>query len=225
AQRRRAPQRVDLAEQTTVVVGERDTADRLRVALREELRDPADRGGHRTATGLGRVRREDGPELELLDAAGRLLRADLLAQLRDGRLDVVVDDDGRVRLTTPQDAHAVVLLGEVDEVEVARERPGDLLGTLERERLDEGLGRLDRRRAVLVVRRDRQRTQTLDVLEAVLDDRLREDLTEHAAEQTDVRAQLVRHLVPSRPALVRLCGGGFLTGHVPDHRTFVAPGA
>ena len=58
--------------------------------------------------------------------------ADLLRELRDrGRQGVVRGQVVRqeARLTLAQHADAVVLLGGVGQVEVARERPGDLLGT------------------------------------------------------------------------------------------------
>ena len=130
-QRGGAPERVDLAQQPAVVLRQRHAARVAQVALGDELGDAADGAGHRPATGLGRVRGEHGPELELREPLPRDVLPHLVGQLRDRRRQRVVRRQvvrQEVGLAVPQDAHAVELLRGVGQVEVARERPRDLLG-------------------------------------------------------------------------------------------------
>lgn len=94
----------------------------------------------------------------------------------------------------------MVLLGEVREVEVARERARDLLGPLARESLDERLGLLERLATRLVVRPDRQLAQALDVGEQVRPAGLAQHRPEQPAEQPDVVAERLGHVVAGEPA-------------------------
>src|SRR5690606_13790508 len=119
---------------------------------------------------------------------------------------------------------AVVLLGEVDQVEVAAERPGDLLRALHGEGVDQRLGGLDRVGPVLLVGGDGQRAQALDVLEQVRADRLGQDAAEHLAEQSYVRAQLVRHLVAGATAVGVGLGGGGRKAHLPHCSSWIRAG-
>src|SRR5690606_6837206 len=95
-----------------------------------------DAAGHGATACLGRVCGEDRVEAQFGQTLARLLVADLASQLRErGRHGV-----GRVlpaRLPCPlaQHAHPLVLLREVDEVEVTGERAGDLIRTLDGERV------------------------------------------------------------------------------------------
>ncbi|OIQ71329.1 hypothetical protein GALL_470570 [mine drainage metagenome] len=198
AQRRRAPQHVDLREQPALVLGERDAAARHAVALGDEVGDPPDRVGDRAPPRLGRVGGDDRTELEVLQPLEGGLVTDLLGELRDGRRERVVGGE-LVRcdrgLALAQHPDAVVLLREGREVEVAGERACDLLGAVLGEALDQLLGTLERIGAGLVVRPDRQLAQALDIREEVVAAGLAEHGAEQAAEQADVVAQQVRDLM------------------------------
>ena len=77
------------------------------------------------------MRGEDGVEPQRLQALERGVVADLGGEAherRGDRVGGVLAVGAAVALA--QDAHPLVLLGEVHEVEVARERAGDLVGAL-----------------------------------------------------------------------------------------------
>ncbi len=204
AERRGAPQLVDLGQQAARVVGERDPAELLELAPLHEHGDATDAGGDRASSGLGGVGREDGAELERLEATGRLPGTDLAHELGVRGRERVLGAGlrrGQSRLALAQHPHAVVLLREVHEVEVGGERLRHVLGALRREGRDELLGLLDRgRRAVLRRCLDGQRTEALDVVQEVLAAPLPEHGAEHLAQQPDVRAQRFGHLVPGMSA-------------------------
>src|ERR1700730_18191614 len=86
------------------------------------------------------------------------------------------------------------LLGQVDQLEVARERPCHLLRPFDRPRSDE----LSRRTVVLsaLARRDHRAPQLLDIFEEVGAGVLRQHLPEHVAEEADLPPQGGRHLNP-----------------------------
>ncbi|TWG84011.1 hypothetical protein L603_002200000220 [Cellulosimicrobium cellulans J34] len=203
ADRRRAPHRVDLREQAALVLRERRAAEPLRVALVEQRRDAADGAGDRAPARLRRVRGEHGAELEPAQAAQRLLAAHLGDELLERLGQRVVGRRGARRelgLALTQHAHAVVLLREVREVEVAREGARDLLGALHRQALDEGLGLGQHLARGVVVRADRELAQALDVVEQVLAARLAQHGAEQTAEEADVVAQRGGHVVAREPA-------------------------
>ncbi len=214
ADRRGAPHGVDLGDEPAVVLGERRAAGTHGVALGQQRGDAADGTGHRAAAGLRGVRRQHGAELEALEAAQRLVPPDLLGELGE-RLRQRVVDGARRRggLTLPQHADAVVLLGEVRQVEVAGEGPGDLLGALEREAGDD-VGRLGQRRAAVVrpVGADGQLAQPLDVVQQVLPAGLAQHRAEQPAQQADVLTQQVGHLVARDHAFDR-AGGSLVLAH------------
>ncbi len=126
-------------------------------------------------------------------------RPDLLGELRERRRDRVVQDGrsgGRLGLPVAQHAHAVVLLGEVREVEVAGERTGDLFGALHGEGGHDVCGLVQRVGRRVAVGPDGQLAETFDVVQQVLAPVLAEDPAEKSAEQAHVLAQRVRYLVP-----------------------------
>ena len=92
----------------------------------------------------------------------------------------------------------MVLLRGVGQVEVARERAGDLLGTGQREAGDELLGLRERLGVGPVVRPDRELAQPLDVGQQVVAARLAQHPAEELAEHADVVAQRLGHLVVGR---------------------------
>ena len=166
AQRRGAPERVDLLEHAPARAALVGTAAQRRAVLDQQGGEAADGRRDRAAPGLGRVRGEDGMEAQALQALQRRVVADLGREPHEGRRDRV----GRVLLlgpavALPQDAHALVLLGQVHEVEVAREGPRDLVGALHREGVGDLRGALERLGRLVGVGVDRRRAQALDVLE------------------------------------------------------------
>jgi hypothetical protein len=94
-----------------------------------------------------------------------------------------------------------MLLGEVGEVEVARERAGDELGALERPRGDELLGvALE---AAFVAGADDERSQPLDVAQQLAAAVVGDDAAKDLAKQANVAPQLGRDLVSRRLSLSR----------------------
>ena len=198
-----APHRVDLGEEATLVLRERRAAEALRVPLVEERRDAPHRAGDRTTARLRGVRGEHGAELEATQPAQRLLAPDLADELLERLGQRVVGRRGagrELRLALAQDAHAVVLLREVREVEVAREGPGDLFGARHGQALDERLGLGEHRVRPVVVRADRELAEPLDVVEQVLAARLAQHGAQQPAEEADVVAQRARDVVACEAA-------------------------
>jgi len=91
-----------------------------------------------------------------------------------------------VELVRTEPAHAMVLLGDVCELEVEGEGAQHARLPLERQRLDGFLDLLVRRAGA---RRARERAHPLDVLEQRLALLLDEDAPEQVAEQADVTAE------------------------------------
>ena len=219
-ERRRAPEHVDLGQQAPLVLGQRRPADVQRVALRHQVRDPPDRGGDRAPAGLGGMGGDDRAELELLQPRDRRVEPDLLGQGGHGCREGVVRGElvrGQDGLPTVQRADAVVLLGEVREVEVARESARDLFGPGRGEALDEILGLDERFHPGLVVGADRQLAQPLDVGQQLAAASLAEHRAEEAAEQPDVVAQRVGDVVPGKATPDVLRGG--LSSHERNTRS------
>ena len=188
AERRGAQEVRDLLEQPPFVLGARGGVLRA-VPLVDEVGDAADGRGDRAATGLGRVGGQHGVEAEGLEPCGGLVRTHLVHEFGVGGGERVARDTAVVATLT-EDAHTVVLLGQVRQVEVRREGAGDLFCPLRRQRRDDGLGPRSTVGVVALVRRDDRRTERLDVLEQVVAAALAEHPPEQAAEVADVRAQV-----------------------------------
>ena len=100
------------------------------VHLGEQLADPAQRGYHGAPARLGRVRGEHQVHAERPEQLGDVFAADLPADL---------GYRGRQRfphrlvpgVALPQDADALMLFGQVGQVKVDGEGPGDLLGPVQ----------------------------------------------------------------------------------------------
>ncbi len=137
AQRRRAPQRVDLLQHAARDPNLFGTAP-AEVTLAEELGQSTDAARHCSTPGLGRVRREHRVEPHGLQALGRRVHSDLLAELRESAADrggwIVAE---ALPSALAEHAHALVFLGEVDEMEVRGERPRYLVRALDREAFDD----------------------------------------------------------------------------------------
>ena len=140
-QRRRAPERVDLLQHAPLRTPLVRAAVERGIALGEQSHQTSDAGGHRATARLGGMSREHGVKAHRLQTGEGGVVADLRRQAHEGRGHRV----GRVlSLRAPvalaQDTHTLVFFGEVDEMEVDRERTGDLVGALH----GEGLGDLRR---------------------------------------------------------------------------------
>ena len=123
-------------------------------------------GRYRAPARLGRMRGEHRVEAHRLQPRERRVVADLCRQAHEGRRDGI----GGVLAVGPsvplaEDAHALVLLGEVHEVEVAGEGPGDLVGALHGERVGDRLRLRVRERCLVGVGVDGRDAEPLDVLE------------------------------------------------------------
>ena len=95
-------------------------------------------------------------------------------------------------------SRAVPLLREVDEVEIARERAGHLLSTIERPRGHERVGRVrvPASRGGFRAGLDHRSPQRFDVGEEPGASVLGDDLTERVADQPHLLAERTRHLMP-----------------------------
>ncbi len=96
----------------------------------EQPADPAQRGHHRAPPRLGRVRGEHQVHPQRRDQLAQVLRSGVPADLGHGggqRLPHRL----LARVAFPQVADALVLLGQVGQVEVDGEGPGHLLGLLQ----------------------------------------------------------------------------------------------
>ena len=125
-----APQRVDLLAQPAIGFDLLTIGDPWIVEAFELLSDAADRGHDRTAPRLRRVSGEDRMELQAGHELGQALAAKPVPQLRDARGERL-RERRRATVALPDHPGPMVLLGEVGEVEVARERARDQLGALE----------------------------------------------------------------------------------------------
>ncbi len=192
----RPPQHVDLLEQTPAYLRLLRGAQPGVVAAVQQLGDAPDAGGDRPPTCLGGVRSENGSELQTRQQPLGLGAAVQPRHLLDRRGDRAgqwpVGLVGRTQRADP-----VVFLGDIDKVEVDGERAGDILGPLDPPGRDQLLGLrrgILRHRFVLVVGRDRQFAQPLDVGQQPCAAVLTKDLAEGVAEQADVGAQRFGHV-------------------------------
>src|SRR2546421_502711 len=92
--------------------------------------DAPDGRDHRPAPSLGRVRREDGVDLERLDQTVESLRTEFGSKLADRR-GQRLGHWFRSAVAFADDARTMVFLSEVGQMEIARERARHLLGAIE----------------------------------------------------------------------------------------------
>ena len=131
-------------------------------------------------------------DLEAGDEIAQTLSPQARAQLIDRRGDGL-GKRLRTAVALTDDARALVLLGEVGEVEVDGEGARDELRTLELPGSDEPFG-LALEASVLAAADD-QRAQALDVAQEIRAAVVRDDPAERVAEQAYVAPQLGRNLL------------------------------
>ena len=208
AQRRGAPQQVDLLAQPALDIRLLGRAEPGIVQAGEQVADPAQRGGHRPAPRLGGVRGEYRVHPEPAEQVIELGQALVPAQLAD-RGGQRLAHRGVARVPLPQRPHPVQFLGQVGQVEVDGERPGHQLGPVQRpaghQRGDLVPGRVRvRARAQPRTRAaglpaagvDHRVPQPLGVVQQLLAAGFPEHLAQQAAEQPDVAAQRRGQLLP-----------------------------
>ena len=210
AQRRGAPQQVDLLAQPAPDVRLLGRAVPGIVQVGEQVGDPAQRGGHRPAARLGGVRGEYRVHPEPAEQVIELVRALVPAQLAD-RGGQRLADRGVARVPLPQRPHPVQFLGQVGQVEVDGERPGHQLGPVQRpaghQRRDLVPGRIRGRarpspapgslaRPLPAAGVDHRVPQPLGVVQQLLAAGLAQHLAQQAAEQPHVAAQRRGQLLP-----------------------------
>ena len=134
-----AEQRVDFVVETAQTLLLVQSAEAL--VFLEQFGDAADLAFHGLAAGLGGVRREHGVELEPVEQLLGLGRAHLVDELVVGDGELVDRIDGlvvgHVVLALMQHGDAVVLLGQVRQVEIRGERAGQQLGVMQRHIVDD----------------------------------------------------------------------------------------
>ena len=147
--RRGAEQGVDLVVETAQAFLLIRAAEAL--VLLKQFGNAANLAFHGLTTGLSGVRREDGVEFELVEQFLGLGRASLIDELvvSDGELVDRVDRlvNGHVVLALVEHGNAVVLLGQVCQMEIRGERAGQQLGVVQRHVVDDVHGLLQ---AILV---------------------------------------------------------------------------
>jgi hypothetical protein len=109
-------------------------------------------------------------------------------RLRDGVIEKAVT---RRSLASPQRADASARLGQIDELEVERERRDDRLGVLELERVELRFEALTDLGLVAPPKVDRCQTQSLDEVVDALAGLLGDDLPKQRAEQAYLERQRV----------------------------------
>ena len=170
----------------------------------EEGGAPSQRDEGGPPSGLGRMGGQDrrdaqagqrGVQLGVGPAGG--------AQRRDRLGDRVVQEPVPCGALSPtKRPNAPARLGQVDELEVERERLDDRLGRLEVEGVQLTLEALALGRVIAAPQRDGRSPEPLDQLEQVLPGLLRDDLAQQRAEQPDLARQRVMR--PGRPDARRL---------------------
>ena len=167
---------------------------RLGIERPQQLRDPRQLGEHRAPLGLGRVRGEDRLDQQPVDERRELGLGDArVPQLADRGLDRLGHRPARARgfaLAPAQHAHALALLGQVDELEVRGERLQHAARLGERQAFDP----LQQPLAGCLVPgavRLGQGTHLLDEVEERLALLLDDRLPEQVPEPVDVLAQTV----------------------------------
>ena len=194
-----APEQVDLLQQAAVRLGGLGAALVGAVPGVELGADPQDGGGDGAAAGLGGVGGEHGVELHARDQRVEvLLSPGALADGADGRGQGLAGRVGGV-VALAQRAHALVLLGQVGEVEVDGEGARDLLcafqgpGGHQCGDLLAGDG--------TVAGADDRMTEFFDIGEQILAAALPEHGSEHLTEQLDVIPELFGHFLARTVAL------------------------
>ncbi len=191
-QERCAPQRVDLLGKAALRLASLEVGDPGIVEALELLAHAPDRSHDGAAPCFGGVRGEDGVDLEIRDEALEALPTELRAQLaerRGQRLRLWL----RAPVSLAKDARAMVLLGEVGQVEVAGERAGNKLGALQRPRRDEPF-RLTLVAAV-VSRADDEPAQLFDVAQKSRAAVIGDDAAEQPSEQADIAPERLGDLL------------------------------
>ncbi len=193
-----APERVDLLEHAALGAAALAVVAGGVVVLGEQLGEATDAGGDRPPRASVGWAVEDGVEAQGLQALERRLASDLAGQTVERRGDRVGRAGARGGVTAfAQDADALVLLDEVDEVEVRREGAGHLVGALDREPVGDRRGPLERLRCLVGVGLDRRRAQPLDVVVQSGGAALLKDAAEERSEQAARRRASAR-AVPGR---------------------------
>src|SRR5438309_10484790 len=165
------------------------------------LAHATDRGHDRAPPRLGGMRGENGMDLEIRDQFGESFASELRPQLADRRGQRLTL---RRRPAVPLAKHprAVVLLGEVRQVEVARKRARDQLGPLELPRSRE----LFRGTFItpVVACADDERAQLLDVAEKTRSAVVRNHVAQESTEKADVTPQRLGDLLAGGfPSLIQ----------------------
>ena len=191
-QLRGAPQDVHFLDQAAPSVSALGVGDAWIIQTLQLLTDPTDGGHHSPPAGFGRVRREDGMDLERRDELVDPLTAEPGAQLRHGGRDRF--RDGLAAVTLADHPRAVVLLGEVGEVEITREGASHHLRTFERPRGHEPF-RVALEASILAGA-DHKGAQPLDVAQQCPPAGIGDDLAQELAEHAYVAPQRRRDLLP-----------------------------
>ena len=183
-----APQRRHLLHQASIDVQSLARGQLRVVEPFHQRADPPQGLDDRAPPRLGRMRREDGHDLEPPQQRRETLVAERVAGVRHAGGERIPDRLHR-GVAAAEDAQPVVLLREVDQLEVAGERPSHLFGAFRCEAVDDlGDARSSIRRRV-PAERDRGPAQALDVRQQLRTVRLLEDATEDRREETDLPAE------------------------------------
>jgi hypothetical protein len=146
---------------------------------RDEQRPPA---------GLGRMRREHERDREAFHQVGRARRRPVVAaELVDGGRDGARHDAARRRARAPiEPPHALLLLGEIRQLEVQAEGPGQQVGLVEGDGAEDRVEPPPLERPALGAERDGRTAKPLHDAEQLRAALFHDDLPEQRAEQLDL---------------------------------------
>ena len=187
------PQRIDLLDQPSFRVAPFGVRNPRIVKALQLLAHATDRRDHRAPSRLRGVRREDRVDLEVRNELVESLAAQLWPKVPD-RGGQGFGLGLRSAVALAKHARAVVLFGEIGQVEVARERARHLLRAIEPPRGDElfSLAFVP----VVIAGTDDKTSKFLDVPQQVRAAVIGDDLPEQPAQQADVAPQRLGDLLP-----------------------------
>jgi len=189
-QLRGPPQQVDLLAQLALSLSPVRRRGALVVQHVEQPADPAQRGHHRAAARLGGVRGEHQVHPQRLEQLAQVLRPGVAADLghRGGQR---LPHRLLAGVAFPQVADALVFLGQVGQVKVDGEGPGDLLGLVQAPGCDQPDDLVAGRGQVVflaLARLDHRPAEPLHVGQQLRPAGVADDRAENVAEQPDVTA-------------------------------------
>ena len=161
------------------------------VELVDERERASQRHQHGASPSLGRVRREHQADGQAVDEGAHVCGVVFLQQLADGGFERTFLAAGGRAGTLAHTSHAMLLLGQVGEVEVQAEGFDERLDLLETELLKDGAEAQLPRLAAGLADVDGELADPLDQVKELVAGLLGDDLAQQRAQQLDLARQLI----------------------------------